>query len=143
MKNVKKVAVVLLAVIMVACVFTGCDLKLTQEQKILGAWRDSTGTIGYEFLEGGACKITYADVVIPIINIEYNGTVNGTYSLSKDESGIQHLDVTYTILSKSITRNYTYAIDGNAITLTDTSDGSSTVLLAYSGSAAGTTDSAQ
>lgn len=138
MKNLKKVAVVLLAVAMVVCVFTGCDLKLTQEQKILGAWRDSTGTIGYEFLEGGACKITYADVNIPIINIEYNGTVDGAYSLSKDDSGMQHLDVTYTILSKSITRNYTYVIDGNTITLTDTSDGSSVVLLAYSGSSSST-----
>lgn len=143
MKNFKKVAVILLAVAIVVCAFAACDLKLTQEQKILGAWRDSTGTIGYEFLEGGQCKITYADVTIPIINIEYNGTVDGAYSLSKDDSGMQHLDITYTILSKSITRNYTYVIDQNTITLTDTSDGSSTVLLAYSGSSAGTSASAQ
>ena len=58
MKNLKKIAVVLLAVLMVASVFTACDLKLTQEQKILGAWRDSTGTIGYEFLENNELLIT-------------------------------------------------------------------------------------
>ncbi|MBQ4348705.1 MAG: hypothetical protein IKB94_03990 [Clostridia bacterium] len=131
MKNLKKIAVVLLAVLMVAAVFTACDVKVTQEQKILGSWRDSTGTIGYEFLEGGACKITYADVTIPIINIKYDGTVDGTYSLSKDENDVLHLNVTYTILSKSVTKNYTYTIDGNALNLTDTADGSVTTLLAY------------
>ncbi len=139
MKNLKKIAVVLLAVFMVVTVFTACDIKLTQQQKILGAWRDSTGTIGYEFLENNACKVTYADVTIPIINIEYDGTVDGTYSVSKDDSGMLHLDVTYTILSKSITKNYTYTIDGNALTLTDTADGSTTVLLSYTEPAATTT----
>lgn len=143
MKNIKKIAVIVLALVIVVCVFAGCDLKITQEQKLLGAWRDSTGTVGYEFLEDGACKITYADVTIPIINIKYDGTVNGTYTLSKDDSGNHHLDITYTILSKSVTRNYTYVIDGNAITLTDTSDGSSTVLMAYSGSATGSSASNQ
>lgn len=141
MKNLKKIAVVLLAVLMVASVFTACDVKLTQEQKIIGAWRDSTGTTGYEFLEGGACKITYADVTIPIINIKYDGTVDGTYSVSKGEDGALHLNVTYTILSKSVTKNYTYTIDGNALNLTDTADGSVTTLLAYT--APGETTAAQ
>lgn len=139
MKNLKKIAVVILAVVMVAAVFTACDVKLTQEQKILGSWRDSTGTIGYEFLENGACKITYADVTIPIININYDGTVDGAYTLSKDDSGALHLDVTYTILSKSVTKNYTYTIDGNALTLTDAADGSITTLLAYTDTATVTT----
>lgn len=139
MKNLKKIAVVILAVLMVASVFTACDLKITQEQKILGAWRDSTGTIGYEFLEGGACKVTYADVKVPFLNLSYDGTVDGAYSLSKDDAGVLHLDVTYTILSKSVTKNYTYVIDGNALSLTDTADGSTTVLLAYTDPAATTT----
>lgn len=143
MKNLKKIAVVILAVLMVASVFVSCDVKLTQEQKILGAWRDSTGTIGYEFLEAGACKITYADVTIPIINIKYDGTVDGTYTVSKDENDVLHLNVTYTILSKSVTKNYTYTIDGNALTLTDTADGSVTVLMAYTDPAATTTAAAQ
>lgn len=138
MKNLKKIAVVLLAVLMVASVFTACDLKLTQEQKILGAWRDSTGTIGYEFLENNACKVTYADVTIPIINITYDGTVDGTYTVSKNESDALCLTVTYTILSKSITKNYTYTIEGNALTLTDTADGSVTTLLAYTAPAEST-----
>ena len=138
MKNLKKVAVLLLAVIMVASVFTACDLKLTQEQKILGAWRDSTGTMGYEFLENNVCKVTYADVTIPLINITYDGTVDGTYTVSKNDSGALCLTVTYTILSKSVTKNYTYTIEGNGLTLTDTADGSVTTLIAYTGPAEST-----
>ena len=138
MKNLKKIAVVLLAVLMVASVFTACDLKLTQEQKILGSWRDSTGTIGYEFLENNACKVKYADVKIPIINISYDGTVDGTYTVSKDDNGVLCLTVTYTILSKSITKNYTYTLEGNALNLTDTADGSVTTLLAYTAPAEST-----
>lgn len=131
MKNLKKIAVVLLTLVMVVTVFAACDVKLTPEQKIKGAWRDSTGTMGYEFLDNGVCKITYADVKIPIINITYDGTVDGTYSITKDEAGEYHVTVIYTILSKSVTKDYIFAVDGNALTLADTTDGTVTTLLAY------------
>ena len=131
MKNLKKFAVVLLALVMVVSVFAACDLKITPQQKILGAWRDSTGTMGYEFLENNACKITYADVKIPIINISYDGTVDGTYSVSKDEAGQYHVTIIYTILSKSVTKDYIFTVDGNALTLADMADGTVTTLLAY------------
>lgn len=138
MKNLKKLAVVLLALVMVVSVFAACDVKITPEQKLLGAWRDSTGTMGYEFLENNACKITYADVTIPIINITYDGTVDGTYSVTKDESGSYHVTVIYTILSKSVTKDYIFSVDGNALTLTDTVDGTTTTLLAYAPAAPST-----
>ena len=131
MKNLKKLAVVLLAVIMVVSVFTACDIKITPQQKIMGAWRDSTGTIGYEFLENNACKVTYADVTIPIINLKYDGTVDGTYTISKDDAGNYHVTITFTILSKSMTRDYIFNVEGNALNLADTSDGTVTVLYAY------------
>lgn len=131
MKNLKKLAVVLLAVALVVSVFAACDIKLTPQQKILGAWRDSTGTMGYEFLDNNLCKITYADVTIPIINIKYNGTVDGTYSVSKDDAGSYHVTIIYTILSKSITKDYIFSVDGNALTLTDVANGTVTTLLAY------------
>ncbi len=132
MKNLKKIAVVFLALVMVVTVFAACDIKVTPAQKIMGSWRDSTGTMGYEFLENGACKITYADVTIPIINITYDGTVDGTYSVSKDDNGAYHVTVIYTILSKSVTKDYTFTVNGNALTLTDTADGTVTTLMAYS-----------
>lgn len=131
MKNLKKIAVVLLTLVMVVSVFAACDVKLTPEQKIKGAWRDSTGTMGYEFLDNGACKITYADVKIPVFNITYDGTVDGTYSVTKNEEGEDHVTVIYTILSKSITKDYIFSVDGNALTLTDTADGTTTTLMAY------------
>ena len=131
MKNLKKFAVVILALAMVVSVFAACDIKITPQQKILGAWRDSTGTMGYEFLENNACKITYADVTIPIINIKYDGTVDGTYSVTKDDAGSYHVTIIYTILSKSITKDYIFSVDGNALTLTDVANGTVTTLLAY------------
>ena len=143
MKNLKKIAVVLLAVVMVVSVFAACDIKITPEQKIKGAWRDSTGTMGYEFLDNNACKITYADVKIPIINISYNGTVDGTYSIAKDDAGLYHVTIIYTILSKSISKDYTFSVDGNALTLTDTADGSVTTLLAYTAPVTTTAAAAQ
>ena len=143
MKNVKKLAVVLLALVMVVSVFAACDIKLTPQQKILGAWRDSTGTMGYEFLENNLCKITYADVTIPIINISYDGTVDGTYSVSKDEADQYHVTITYTILSKSVTKDYIFSVDGNALTLADMADGTVTTLLAYTDPATLTTTAAQ
>ena len=139
MKNLKKLAVVLLTVVMVVSVFAACDIKITPQQKIIGSWRDSTGTMGFEFLEGGACKITYADVVIPIINYPYNGTIDGAYSITKDEADLYHVTITYTILSKSLTKDYIFTVEGNALNLTDTADGTITTLIAYTDPATQTT----
>ena len=131
MKSLTKIAVVLLAAVMVVSVFAACDIKITPQQKIMGAWRDSTGTMGYEFLDNNLCKITYADIVVPFLNIPYNGTVDGTYSVSKDEADNYHVTITFTILSKSITKDYIFTVDGNALNLTDVANGTITTLLAY------------
>lgn len=142
MKNLKKIAVVLLTLVMVVTVFAACDVKLTPEQKIKGAWRDSTGTMGYEFLDNGVCKITYADVKIPIINISYDGTLDGTYSVTKDDTDQYHVTVIYTIRSKRVTKDYIFSVDGNALTLIDTAEGTTTTLLAYTDPATLTTTAA-
>ena len=131
MKNLKKIAVVLLALVMVVTVFAACDIKLTPQQKILGAWRDSTGTMGYEFLENNVCKITYADVTIPLIG-QYNGTVDGTYTVTKTEDGMDRVSITFTILASTLTKEYNFSVNGNALNLTNIEDGTVTTLIAYS-----------
>lgn len=131
MKNLKKIAVVLLAVLMVASVFTACDLKLTQEQKILGEWRDSSGKSGFEFLENNACKVTLLDFEVSILGNSLDGTFDGTYTVSKNDNGDLCLTVTFTALFKSITKNYTYTLKDNALTLTDVESGNSVVYFAY------------
>ena len=137
MKNLKKLAVVLLALVMVVTVFAACDIKLTPQQKILGAWRDSTGTMGYEFLENNVCKITYADVTIPLIG-QYNGTVDGTYVVTKTEDGADRVSVTFTILASTITKEYNFAVNGNALNLTNIADGTVTTLISYTAPASQT-----
>ena len=129
MSKVKKIMAIALVVIMVAGIFAACSAS--PEKQLLGAWRDSTGTMGYEFKEGNICAITYADVTIPIVNIKYNGTVDGAYTTEKDKDGNYYVTVTYTILSSSISERYMYKVEGEVLTLTNTNSGKVTTLVAY------------
>lgn len=128
MKNIKRLTAVLLVVLVIFAAFAACGAS--PEKKIIGAWRDSTGTTGYEFLEGNVCKITFADVELPIIG-RYNGTVdNGIYSIEKKDDGY-YVTITYTLFTKSISSQYMFVVDGNTLTLTDVTDGRSTIYMAY------------
>ncbi len=129
MKNLKRTLVVLLSAIMVLSVFSAC--AITPEQKIMGSWRDSTGTMGYEFKENNACVITFLDITVPIVNLPYNGSVDGTYQVTKREDGNYYVTITYTIFAASITKDYLFSVEGNALTLTDVKDGTQTVYMAY------------
>ncbi len=130
MKNLKRILAIAITALLVLTLFAACTPS--PEKQILGAWRDSTGTTGFEFREGNACSITYADVVIPIINERLDGTVDGTYSISQSEDGtVNYVTLTYTILTKSVTKTYTFAVDGNALSLTDIEDGRTTVYFEY------------
>lgn len=129
MKNLKRILAVALTVILVMTVFTAC--VKTPEKQILGSWRDSTQTMGYEFKENNAVTITFLDITVPIVNLPYKGTVEGTYQITKRDDGNHYVTITYTVFATSITRDYMFKIDGNALTLTDVSDGSVTVYMAY------------
>lgn len=130
MKNVKRIAAVVLCVLVVLTAFTACGGK-SPDKLIIGAWRDSTGTTGYEFKEDGSCVITYADVVVPIINIKYTGETIGTYSITELEDGTFNVKIIYTIINRSITKEYKFTVENNALYLTDITDGTQTVYLAY------------
>lgn len=139
MKNLKRVLAVVLTALLVLTLFAGCTPS--PEKQILGSWRDSTGTTGYEFKEGNECIITYADVTVPIVNIKYDGSVPGTYTVSQSEDGAtNYVTITYTILAKSITKIYTFAVDGNALSMTDTEDGRTVIYMAYTEPTAETTE---
>ena len=130
MKNVKRIAALVLSVLVILTAFTACGGK-SPDKLIIGSWRDSTGTPGYEFKEDGSCIITYADVVVPIINIKYTGETVGTYSVTELEDGTFNVKIIYTILNKSITREYKFTVENNALYLTDITDGTQTVYMAY------------
>ncbi len=130
MKNVKRIAVVVLSVLVILLSFTACMAK-SPDKLIIGAWRDSTGTTGYEFKEDGSCVITYADVVVPIINIKYTGETVGTYTVSELEDGTYNVKIIYTIFNKSITKEYKFTVENSALYLTDITDGTQTVYMAY------------
>lgn len=130
MKNVKRTLAIVLSALLILCVFSAC--AASPEKKLLGSWRDSTGIRGYEFLEEGKCVITYADVTIPIFNVNFNGKVDGVYSVQEREDGNNYVTVTYTIYSKSVTEDFMFVVDESSLTLTNTADGTQTVLMAYS-----------
>lgn len=130
MKNVKRVAVVVLSVLVILTAFTACGGK-SPEKLILGSWRDSTGTTGYEFKEDGSCVITFADVVVPIINIKYTGDTVGTYSIAELEDGSYNVKIIYTIINKTVTKEYKFTVENSSLQLTDITDGTTTVYMAY------------
>ena len=129
MKNIKKILVIALAAILVLGVFSACGAS--PEKKLLGSWRDSTGITGYEFKEEGKCVVTFADVTVPILNVNFNGDVDGVYTVQKREDGNYYVTITYTIYAKSVTKDYMFVVEDSSLTLTDTTDGTVTVLIAY------------
>jgi hypothetical protein len=98
-----------LAIILVCAVFVtafaGCTAS--PEKQILGKWKDSTGIVGYEFMEDGTVK--FSVLGIPI---------TGTYTLDKKAETVT---LTGTVLVKSITKIYKYQIEESTLILTDTS----------------------
>lgn len=113
MKNIKRVAAVLLAVIVILTCFTACS---SPEKDIIGVWKDSTGMSGYEFREGGTCTITLLD--IPSINIGSNGGIEGTYTIVKKEDKNHYVTITYTLLYQSQSFEYMFTVVDDILTLT-------------------------
>lgn len=136
MKHIKKILAITLAALMVLTLFTACSAS--PEKKLLGSWRDSTGMTGYEFKEDGKCVVTFADVKVPILNVNFNGAVDGVYSVAKRDDGLYYVTITYTIYAKSVTKDYMFTVEESALTLQDTADNTVTVLMAYTAPAEST-----
>lgn len=129
MKNLKRILAVALTAILVMTLFTAC--VKTPEKQILGSWRDSTQTMGYEFKENNLVTVTFLDITVPIVNLPYKGTVEGTYQITKRDDGNHYVTITYTVFATSVTKDYMFKVDGSALTLTDVADGKQIVYMAY------------
>lgn len=92
------------------------------ESELLGNWQDSSKMSGMNFKENGIVDVTYVNFTVPVINMPINGTYTGGYSVDGDR-----LKINFSIYSKSIELDYTYKIEGNTLTLTNTEDGKTTV----------------
>lgn len=127
MKNMKRFAAIAVVLCLVVSMFAACSAS--PQKKILGSWRDSTGTVGYEFKEDNVCSITYADFTIPIVNIRYDGTVPGTYTISKRDDGNYYVQIKYTVISSQIVEDYMFSVEGDALTLTNVESGEQKTLI--------------
>jgi Family of unknown function (DUF5640) len=100
-----------LAIILVCAVFVtafaGC--LASPQKQIIGKWKDSTGIVGYEFMEDGTAEFSVLGV-----------PVKGTYTMDTKE---QTVTLTGTILVKSVTKTYKYQIEESSLILTDVSSG--------------------
>ena len=140
MKKLVRISAILLVIVLALGVLAACSLKPMSKQ-IIGKWVDTSAlNSGYEFMEGGNVKITYANFTIPVINQVFNGTVDGIYTTSKtDDKNL--ITISYTVLLQSIQKTYEYNIKDGVLTLTDTENGNQTILkkgeVQTSGSTAG------
>ena len=96
---------------------TGSSTYATAED-LRGKWRDSTGTNGYNFKEGGIVELTLVNFTVPVINMPINGTYNGTYQVDGDK-----LTIRYSVFGKSITDVYRFSVEGGTLTLTNEENG--------------------
>ncbi len=130
MKNVKRLAAVILVAAVLLTTFAACGLfGGSPEKKIIGAWRDSTGMTGYEFKENGVCVVTPLEVSI------VDTSINGTYSVNKGEDDNYYVTVTYTLFHASRTERFMFSVNDSSLTLTKVNDdgtfGSPVVYMAY------------
>lgn len=127
----KKIVALILVAVLCLGVFSACSLLAKpQSELLIATWTDSNALSGYEFHDDGTVKITYANFTLPILNTNFNGTVDGAYTTSQSEDGEKnYVTITYTIFSKSIESKYEYFVEDNVLTLTDIDDGDKTVYI--------------
>ena len=127
MKRFTKLTALVLVLCLIAFAFAACG---SPEKKLLGSWRDTTGSLGYDFYDDGRVILNYANFNIPIVNFTYDGDLNGTYTISKGDDGSNHLFITYTIFTQ-IDEEFTFTIKGDILTLTNVKSGNTYTLTRY------------
>ena len=129
MKHIKSIAAIM-AITLVLLSLAACGLSKPQSEQLIASWRDSKGLSGYEFHEGGTVTITYVDVVIPVLNIPFNGTITGAYETSETED-TNFVTVKYSIFSKTVEKMYEYHVDKDVLTIIDPETHEESVYMRY------------
>lgn len=129
MSKIKKISAIALVMLVVVSVFSAC--AFSPEAKLIGAWRDSTGNVGYEFKENNVCAITYVDFTIPFINMRITDDIQAAYTTEKKDDGNYYITLTYNVFAKNVTETYTFKVDGDVLTLTNPQDGSIKTFIRY------------
>lgn len=127
MKKIIKMTALFLALVLAVSSLAACSV-ISPGKKLVGKWTDSNKLSGYEFHEDGTVDITYVNFTIPIINMPFNGTVKGAYTVGKTDN-VNTVTLTYTVFSKSIEKTYQFKVEEAKLTLIDPEDGGSTVYI--------------
>lgn len=127
MKKIIRATAVLLVVLLAAGTLAACSLQ-PQSKQLVAKWTDSNNLSGYNFHDDGTVNITYINFTVPIINMPFNGTVDGSYTTEKVD-GVNYVTLNYTVWSKTIQKKYQYEVKDSVLTLTDPDNGSATVYI--------------
>lgn len=101
MKKIIPIAAIVLVLVAVVC---GCSLRKSPAKQILGAWEGENEIGSLVFKEDGI-------VTVGIVGL----STDGRYVMDADAGT---LSITYTALGISYTKEYSFVIDGDALTLT-------------------------
>lgn len=82
------------------------------KQALVGKWTDSANMSGYEFFSDGTVKVTYVNLVVPVINLPVNGTANGVYTVDGDI-----LTTKFSIYSATIEDRFRVSVENNMLSL--------------------------
>lgn len=127
MKKIIRATAVLLVVLLAAGTLAACSLQ-PQSKQLVAKWTDSNNLSGYNFHDDGTVNITYINFTVPIVNMPFNGTVDGSYTTEKVD-GVNYVTLNYTVWSKTIQKKYQYEVKDSVLTLTDPDNGSATVYI--------------
>lgn len=117
----------MLVLLLAAGTLAACSLQ-PQSKQLVAKWTDSNNLSGYNFHDDGTVNITYINFTVPIVNMPFNGTIDGSYTTEKVD-GVNYLTLNYTLWSKTIQKKYQYKVEDSVLTLTDPDNGSATVYI--------------
>ncbi len=134
MKRIAKITALLLVALLAVGTLAACVAQ-PQSKQLVAKWTDSNNLSGYDFHDDGTVDITYINFTVPIVNMPFNGTVNGSYTTEKVDD-VNYVTLNYTIWSKTIQKKYKYEVNDASLTLTDPDNDSSTVYIRSDSAAA-------